>query len=167
MTKRILLLVALIAAAILLTDTGKHYAYSLLTSMVANQKVPTIEPGELQALEQPYMLLDIRTPAEYEISHLQGARFVNYNTSKLEDLADIPKDAKLILYCAVGARSANVGVKLLDVGYTDVHNLQGGIFNWVNKGFPVFDAGGRTSRIHPYSDFWGFWLTNGEKVYEP
>ena len=166
MLKRILTLILLIAVAILFTDTGKHYAYTLLTSVVTNQSVPTIEAEELKDLQQPYTLLDIRTPEEYKISHLKGARFVNYNAAKMEDLADIPKNAKVIVYCTMGARSGNVGVKLQDLGYSDVHNLQGGIFNWVNKGLPVYDANGQTNRIHGYSGFWGFWLTNGEKVYE-
>jgi len=167
MLKRILLLLLFVAAAIFFTDIGKRYTYALLTSIVTNQSVPTIEPEELKDLQQPYVLLDIRTPEEYNVSHLQGARFVDYNTATVEDLADIPKNAKVILYCAVGVRSAKVGLKLQDVGYTDVHNLQGGIFNWVNKGLPVYDAKGQTNRIHGYTSFWGFWITNGEKVYEP
>lgn len=167
MTKHILILVALIAAAIFFTDAGKHFTYSLLTGMVSNQAVPTIAPEELKTLEQPYVLLDIRTPEEYQVSHLQGARFVNYNTAKMEDLADIPKEARVVLYCAVGARSGNVGVKLQELGYTDVQHLQGGLFNWMNKGLPVYDAKGQTNHVHPFSSFWGFWLTEGEKVYEP
>ncbi|HEY4651562.1 MAG TPA: rhodanese-like domain-containing protein [Pontibacter sp.] len=167
MLKRILPLLVIIVAAILFTDIGRHYTYSLLTSIVSNQAVPTIAPDELSRLQQPYVLLDIRTPKEYEVSHLKGARFVNYSTAHVQDLTDIPKDARVILYCAVGARSANVGTKLQQLGYNDVQNLEGGIFSWVNKGLPVYDANGKTDRIHPYSGFWGFWLTRGEKVYEP
>ncbi|MBC5772910.1 rhodanese-like domain-containing protein [Pontibacter sp. KCTC 32443] len=165
MPKRILFILVVLAASIFFTDLGKNYAYSLITSTVSNQAVPNIDPEDLYALEQPYVLLDLRTPEEYEISHLKGTRFVNYNTFQVDDLADIPKDAKLILYCAVGVRSSKAGVALQEAGYTNVLNLRGGIFNWVNKGFPVFDAKGQTERIHAYSRFWGFWLTKGDKVY--
>lgn len=167
MSKRILVLLVLIAAAITFTDVGKSYTYSLLTSVVTNQAVPAIAPEELDALPPPYVLLDVRTPEEYKVSHLKGARLVNHHSFRLSELKDIPKDKTVIVYCTVGFRSSKAGIKLQEAGYTDVRNLEGGMINWVNKGYPVFNAEGRTNRIHPYSGFWGFWLTNGEKVYEP
>lgn len=165
MQKRILYLLVFIVAAIVFTDLGKHYTYSLLTNIVTNQAVPNIDADDLYALKEPYVLLDVRTPEEYETSHLKGARFVNYNTFQVDALADIPKNAQVILYCSVGTRSSKVGVELQEAGYTNVLNLRGGIFNWMNNGFQVFDANGLTNRIHAYSRFWGFWLTEGVKVY--
>ncbi len=167
MYKRILSLVVIIAVAIFFTDYGKHYTYSLITNVVTNQAVPTIEPKELNRLEEPYILLDTRTPTEYKVSHLENARLVNSDAFKVSEVADIPKNTKIIVYCAVGTRSSKIGIELLDAGYTDVHNLRGGIINWMNEEYPVYDANGQTNRIHGYSKFWGFWLTNGEEVYGP
>ena len=165
MPKRILFLLVFIVAAILFTDLGRHYTYDLLTNVVTNQAVPSIDPEDLYTLEEPYVLLDLRTPEEYKISHLKDARFANYNTFKIDDVADIPKDARIIVYCSIGTRSSKAGVELQSAGYTNIQNLRGGIFSWVNDGLPIFDANGETERIHAYSRFWGFWLTEGEKVY--
>ncbi|MER2997710.1 rhodanese-like domain-containing protein [Pontibacter populi] len=165
MPKRILFLVVFIVAAIVFTDLGKHYSYSLLTNIVSNQAVPNIDPEELYALKEPYILLDVRTPAEYKVSHIKGARLANYTTFQVDDLADLPKDARIIVYCSVGVRSSKAGLQLLEAGYKDVAHLYGGIFNWVNNGYPVFDANGQTNRIHGYTRFWGYWLTEGVKVY--
>jgi rhodanese-related sulfurtransferase len=165
MPKRILFLLLFIVAAIFFTDIGKHYMYSLLTNVVSNQGVLSIDPEDLYTLEEPYVLLDVRTPEEYKISHLKEARFVNYTSFQVDALADIPKDARVVVYCSIGTRSAKAGIALLEAGYTDVHNLRGGIFSWVNNGYPVFDAKGQTDRIHAYSRFWGFWLTEGDEVY--
>ena len=165
MPKRILFLLVFIIAAIFFTDIGKHYTYNLLTNIVTNQAVTSIDPEDLYALDEPYVLLDVRTPEEYQISHLKNARFVNYNTFQVDEATDIPKDARIIVYCSIGTRSSKAGVELQSAGYTNVQNLRGGIFSWVNNGFPVFDAEGETNRIHAYSRFWGFWLTEGKKVY--
>ena len=46
-------------------------------------------------------------------------------------------------------------------------NLRGGIFDWVNMGYPVYDKeGNETQKIHAYDKSWGKWLIKGEKVYE-
>ncbi|WP_162425850.1 rhodanese-like domain-containing protein [Pontibacter pudoricolor] len=167
MPKRILFLILFIVVAIVFTDIGKHYSYSLLTNIVSNQAVPNIDSEELYRLDKPYVLLDVRTPAEYKVSHIKGARHVNYNTFQVNDQADIRKDARVVVYCSVGVRSSKAGLQLLEAGYTDVQQLHGGIFNWVNNGYPVFDANGQTNRIHGYTRFWGYWLTEGVKVYGP
>lgn len=165
MPKRILFLLVFIVAAIFFTDYGKHYTYSLLTNIVTNQAVPSIDPEDFYALADPFVLLDVRSPEEFKTSHLKGARFVNYSTFQVDALANIPKDARVVVYCSIGTRSSKAGVALQEAGYTNVLNLRGGIFSWVNNGLPVFDAQGQTDRIHAYSRFWGFWLTDGVKVY--
>ncbi|NDK56570.1 rhodanese-like domain-containing protein [Pontibacter fetidus] len=167
MPKRILFLLIFIIAAIVFTDLGKHYTYSLLTNIVSNKAVPNIDPEELHATEEPYVLLDVRTPEEYQVSHLKGAKVIDYNTFQADKMTDIPKDAQVVVYCSVGMRSSKAGLQLLEAGYKDVQNLRGGLFSWVNKGYPVFDANGQTNRIHAYSRFWSYWLTEGEKVYGP
>jgi hypothetical protein len=72
-----------------------------------------------------------------------------------------------VVYCAVGYRSERVGEKLLEAGYSRVLNMRGGIFAWVNRGFPVYGDGGHTDRIHGYSRRWSRWLERGEVVYGP
>jgi hypothetical protein len=53
------------------------------------------------------------------------------------------------------------------MGYKEVYNLYGGIFKWINSGFPVVDAHqNETLNIHPYNERWGKWLNKGIKKYE-
>jgi len=102
-------------------------------------KVPLIQPAALENLlqEDDIVLLDTRSPQEYESGHLEESRFVNFQTFQLEDVQDIPKDADIVVYCAVGGRSNRVGMKLISAGYKNVRNLEGGITNWKNKGHEV------------------------------
>lgn len=111
------------------------------------------------------ILLDAREREEYAVSHLKGARWVGYKDFDVDALRDLPRSAPIVVYCSVGYRSEKVAEKLLDAGFSDVHNLYGGIFEWVNQGHTVVDAKGVTRRVHAYDRTWGVWLRKGEKVY--
>jgi rhodanese-related sulfurtransferase len=104
-------------------------------------KVPLVEPAALKELlqDENIVLLDTRSPEEYASGHLEDSRFVNFQTFRLSDVQDIPKDAEIIVYCAVGGRSNRVGMQLLSAGYENVRNLEGGITNWKNQGYEVFN----------------------------
>lgn len=72
---------------------------------------------------------------------------------------DIPKDAKIVLYCSVGYRSEKIGEKLQKMGYTDVNNLFGSLFEWVNRGYKVVDKdGNETQKVHTYNKDWSQWV---------
>lgn len=72
-------------------------------------------------------LLDVRTPGEYEAAHLEGALLVPVD--ELEDrLAEIPRDAPVVVYCRSGNRSARASDVLREAGY-EVHDL-GAMSNW-------------------------------------
>ena len=111
-------------------------------------------------------ILDIRSKAEYEVSHIAGARMIDYDNFRIEDVDDIPKEADIIVYCSVGYRSEKVGEQLQEHGFRKVRNLYGGIFQWKNEGFDVVNQhSNATDSIHTYSRRWSKWLLNGVRVY--
>jgi rhodanese-related sulfurtransferase len=105
-------------------------------SSEAKSKAPHITSqqlaGSLSGAEK-LVLLDIRTEAEYEAGHIQGAQW--FPRGKLEyyiqDLIKDP-DARVVLYCRTGGRSALATLTLKDMGYTDVVDLDGGFRAWVD-----------------------------------
>ena len=129
--------------------------------------VPLIKSAELETLNSEHLyLLDTRNQEEFNISHLEGARMIDYEGFRKADVKDIPRDAKVIVYCSVGYRSERIGEKLQKMGFTDVNNLYGGIFDWKNKGHEVLNQQGvPTDSVHTYNFLWSKWLTNGIKVY--
>lgn len=129
--------------------------------------VPLINAAELDTMNfENLYLLDTRNQEEFDISHLNGARMIDYEGFKKGDVKDIPRDAKVIVYCSVGYRSERIGEKLQKMGFSDVNNLYGGIFDWKNKGHEVLNqAGNPTDSVHTYNFSWSKWLTNGIKVY--
>jgi len=120
-----------------------------------------------QLRKQPgQVLLDAREPREFAVSHLRGARLVGYDTFSLAEVQDLPKNAPIVVYCSVGLRSEKIGARLQQAGFTNVRNLYGGIFEWVNEDQPIEGASGQpTDRVHAYSPTWGVWLQRGQKVY--
>jgi rhodanese-related sulfurtransferase len=99
-------------------------------------------------------ILDVRTEAEFEVSHLQGARRVDPDDPKIEPLRIAP-DATVVVYCSIGYRSAGIVKQLARAGVTHVYNLEGGIFAWANEDHPVYRDGERADVVHPYDKLWG------------
>jgi rhodanese-related sulfurtransferase len=112
------------------------------------------------------ILLDAREINEFEVSHIQGAQWIGYDDFDLSRVADLDKDSKIVVYCSVGYRSEKISEQLVNAGFTNVQNLYGGIFEWVNTGRDVVDPNGEhTKDVHAYSKSWGVWLKKGKKVY--
>ena len=132
-----------------------------------NNSVPYIKVDELTQNNE-FLLLDTRKKEEFEVSHLKNAVWVGDKEFDIDMVSDsIPdKNTPIVVYCSIGVRSEDVGEKLLKKGYMEVYNLYGGIFEWKNKDFPVYDSiGQKTDRVHAYNKHWGKMLNNATKVY--
>ena len=101
------------------------------------------------------LLLDIRAPEEYQVSHLLNARLAPDLDRALELLTAAPTDTPIVAYCSVGYRSSKLIEQLQQAGYTRVFNLEGSIFAWANEGFPVYRDSVEVKEVHPYNDSWG------------
>lgn len=141
-------------------------AYKTMLEAMYKKTVPLVSVTELKKMPNA-VLLDTRSKAEFDVSHLPNAHWVGYDDFDLKRVQSIPKSSNVVVYCSVGYRSERVGEKLVAAGYQHVHNLYGSLFEWVNQGNPVVDNQGKpTQRVHAYSRLWGVWLKRGEKVYE-
>lgn len=88
------------------------------------------EARQIMEGEQPYTLLDVRTPEEFREAHIPGA--VLLPVDEVGDKAEgkLPdKGALIIVYCRSGSRSAMAARRLNALGYTSIRDL-GGIMNW-------------------------------------
>ncbi len=132
--------------------------------------VPLIQPEQLENWQisgKELILLDIRSPKEYQVSHLKGAELVVYKTFDPGNISHISKTSTVVVYCSVGYRSERVGEKMKELGFKEVYNLYGGIFQWKNQGHPVVNSYNQiTDSVHVYNRIWGQWLKQGTKVYD-
>jgi rhodanese-related sulfurtransferase len=143
-------------------------SYDILLKKILKHSIPEITVQQLSKAQQDFLLLDSREIHEYKISHIPNARLAGFtNTETLEGVVkDILKDTPIVVYCSVGYRSEKTAGRLLQMGYVNVYNLYGGLFEWSNCGHPLYDANDQpTKRVHAYSPAWGRWIKNAEQVY--
>jgi rhodanese-related sulfurtransferase len=112
------------------------------------------------------LLIDVREPDEYAVSHLPGAQRVDpdiWTRSFLSRYANAARGRDVVFYCSVGVRSSELADAVQDglkkAGARAVYNLEGGIFGWHNAHRPLTDARGATDFVHPYDARWGTLLT--------
>lgn len=115
-----------------------------------------LQQDNVPHVPQP-LLLDARTLEEYQVSHLLNAKPV---PDKLEDLVELETNCStpIVVYCSVGYRSAAIARRLQAIGYQNVFNLDGSIFQWVNENRRVYREGKQVNKVHPYSKFWQYLL---------
>ena len=98
-----------------------------------NAPLPTEEisvqalKGKLDAGERLY-LYDVRSDDERSRAHIEGSRILDEETVKFID--SLPKDEMLVFHCHTGVRSRDAAEYFRRQGYTNVHNLTGGIEAW-------------------------------------
>lgn len=141
-------------------------SFNFVLKTLLSHDVPEITVPAAAKLQGETTFLDAREPEEYQVSHLPNARFTGYKHFDESVVHDLPKNAKIVVYCAVGKRSENIAERLQKEGFTNVHNLYGGIFEWVNQGHAVYDLNNKpVNKVHGYSRLWGRFVDRGEKVY--
>ena len=113
--------------------------------------------------ESKPLLLDARTAEEYRVSHLSDAKLVPTNIKDLKQ-EKINCSTPIVVYCSVGYRSAAIARQLQAMGYQDVFNLDGSIFQWVNENHAVYREGKLTDRVHPYNKFWQYLLSDRQQI---
>lgn len=132
------------------------------------KSVPYINVAALQSKEN-YVLLDARETKEFNVSHIENAINVGFDKFDSKKVATIIKDknATIVVYCSIGVRSEKIGEKLLKLGYKNVFNLYGGIFEWKNNGGKVVtNLNIETDKVHTFNKEWSIYLKKGTKIYE-
>lgn len=85
------------------------------------------------------VVIDIRTQEEYDAGHLAAVNMrIDYYAPDFKDqLAKLDKKAKYLLYCRTGHRTGVTLGIMKNMGFTDIHDIDGGITAWIAAGWPV------------------------------
>ena len=140
-----------------------------LLNQYNDKSVPYISVQELAMPKTKAMILDAREQKEYDTSHIKDALFVGYDHFDINQILHSikDKDQMIVVYCSLGIRSETIAKQLKAHHYTNVHNLYGGIFEWKNKGYQVYDTEEQpTEKVHTFSEEWSRWLIKGQKTHE-
>lgn len=90
----------------------------------SNTSKPTFQSIQSDVKNGAY-LIDVRTPEEYQTGHFASA--INFDSVDIDagKTPNIPKNAKIFLYCRTGHRAGNSLAKLKAAGFTNVNSLGG------------------------------------------
>lgn len=134
---RIVVVVAVLALAG--GAAGYIFIGPAATQANAGASFKTITPLEAKALietRQDLLLVDVRSPEEFQGGSLPGATLIPF-WDFAKGRFDLPKDKPILLVCAVGGRSLACGQLLASKGYREVYNLKGGLDAWAEQRVPL------------------------------
>lgn len=102
----------LLFALVILTGCGKA-------------KIENIDCNQMKEMvSNDAILIDVRSNAEYNLDHLEGAINIPYDVIG-NNLDEIDKDKEIIVYCQSGNRSSKAANTLIEAGYKKVYDLGG------------------------------------------
>ena len=108
------------------------------TSLTPESSISRISPADAQQKRLEALLLDVRTPAEFEEAHIDGSVLMplgDLNTEEVKRLAT-GKSACLLI-CRSGNRAHQAAEKLKSSGLPSLQVLTGGVLAWAAAGLPL------------------------------
>jgi rhodanese-related sulfurtransferase len=107
----------------------------------AKSRVPEIDIEQYKKIRssgEPHVLVDTREESEWAAGHVVGAVHLSKGIIERDIETKVPDhDAKLVLYCGGGFRSALVADNLRQMGYTNAISLDGGWRALKDSGLPL------------------------------
>ena len=112
-----------------------------------NYITPTELYDKIKSASTEFFILDIRKKEDYDAGHIPGAKNIFWlDILKPENISQLPRDKKILIYCYVGHTSSQLLVILKILGY-DVIALKFGmgkspvkgvpVSGWMNYGYPI------------------------------
>ena len=115
------------------------------------KKLPTAPSNEAKAYknvgvdgfdklrsDKKNVVLDVRTPKEFQSGHIAGAVNIDWNAPDFEkQVNELDKGRTYLVHCAAGGRSAKASEKLATLNFKSIYNLEGGLRAWEKAGKPV------------------------------
>ncbi|AKB59398.1 rhodanese-like domain-containing protein [Methanosarcina barkeri] len=135
-------LIFLLLVAFLIFSEQRKEKNSGIENVSVQEAKEMIETGDV-------FVLDVRTPDEFNSSHIKGATLIPLSNAFGSNLSsdsllkaridEVPKE-KILVYCRTGRRSDTAGKMLVNAGYSQVYNMVGGIIAWTDAGYPVVSS---------------------------
>ncbi|MEH6547544.1 MAG: rhodanese-like domain-containing protein [Sneathiella sp.] len=96
------------------------------------------QAAELIEIQTDVIILDVRTPEEFNSGHVEGAINIDYHGSEFAKLiGELDADQHYLLYCRSGFRSGRTLPLMIRAGLTKISHLDGGMNTWNAAGLPV------------------------------
>ena len=143
---------AAIALLVMVTATACANASGTIaaapdTTRVA-PSITVVPPAEAATIidqkqgEAGFVVLDVRTAAEYAGGHIAGAVNLDFYSPDFADqIGSLDRDAEYVVYCRSGSRSGKTADLMRQLGFTNVVDIAGGIGAWQSAGLAITQTG--------------------------
>lgn len=115
-----------------------------IVSCSKTQSSDSVEVLSIQKFEEVVnnnknaIILDVRTPEEYSEGHISGALNIDYlNDGFEQEIGKLDKSKTYLVYCKSGVRQDKAGTRMKELGFENIHLLDGGIEGWQQNGKPI------------------------------
>ena len=109
-----------------------------------DQNITALSPKEASKLiethtgDSDFIILDIRTPGEYQSGHLKNAIMIDYySKSFVDEIGRLDKNKSYLVYCRSGNRSARSMDLFNKLHFQEIYHLSSGIKSWISEGLPL------------------------------
>jgi len=117
---------------------------SVLRAQDASGAYPNLSPAEARetigkrSADPGFVLLDVRTPKEFDAERIEGAVMVDYLSPSFRDeIAKLDREKTFLVYCRTGNRTKGALKVMRELGFRNVSHLADGITGWKKAGFPT------------------------------
>jgi rhodanese-related sulfurtransferase len=114
------------------------------SSLALAADIHNVSAPEAQTLIQKnqsnpaFVILDVRTPAEYGQGHIAGARLLDYKSARFSaGLERLDKTKTYLVYCRTGNRSGRALQLMKNSGFGKIYHLSAGIMDWASHKLPL------------------------------
>ena len=85
-----------------------------------------------------FIILDVRTPEEYDAGHIEGAIMIDFNAGNFREEVDkLDKDKDYLVYCRSGNRSGQAVAIMEELGFLEICHMNGGMLEWTAEDLPL------------------------------
>jgi rhodanese-related sulfurtransferase len=124
---------------VLLLLLGFMLRAQVFSRLLGVEKLTVHELTNRMSEKPPLVLIDVRTPTEFEAGHAKGAILVPLHELKkrLDEVKQLCPNGEVAVVCRSGNRSLSGTVVLKRAGLAHVYNVTGGMIQWEGQGYPV------------------------------
>ncbi|QJB55011.1 rhodanese-like domain-containing protein [Pseudodesulfovibrio sp. zrk46] len=128
----------IVIPVVILLVAGMLFFFNMAPTPEGYTDFQAVEAQEQLNANKAVVVLDIRTPAEFNSGHIPGAVNVDFYSKDFEaELSKLDKNAQYFVYCRTGNRSSSALKLMHKLGFTKVWHLYKGIVDWKGAGLPL------------------------------
>ncbi len=136
-------LIRVLISAVLIAVVASCGLQSTTDIPINNVDVNTAR--DLVTQNKTVIVLDVRTPEEYAIGHIEGALNINIAEADFSKrVSKLDRDKTYIIHCSANVKNGR-SAKSLEImssfGFDKLLNMEGGIIAWEQSGYPIVRSG--------------------------